>query len=129
VDGDATPDVIFEEADPLIGGLRTSRQIRKTSPTTLDNTHKITNLKTGIKKEIKATTKNILTKGVFGRLLHTARGTGTDFNIQAYSQAPYRSRRDSYNVAWGPHVYRYKKRHNAQGPMLCSKCNQILETR
>ena len=86
----ATPDATFVEADPPIGGLRMSPLIRKTSLDTLDNTHKIINLKTGIKKEIKETTHNITTKKVLERLLQTTRDTGTDFNIQAYSQAPCR---------------------------------------
>jgi hypothetical protein len=47
-------------------------------------------------------------------------------SIHAYSQSPYRSRRDAYEVAWGSHVYKCKKKHNSQGPMLCTKCNQPL---
>ena len=65
-------------------------------------------------------------KGVFGKLLQAARDTGKDFIIQAYSQSPYISRRDAYEVAWGSHVYRCKKKHSSQGPMICTKCNQPL---
>jgi hypothetical protein len=60
--------------------------------------HNINNPNTGIKKEIKMTTKNTTTKGVFGWILQTTRDTGTDFGIQAYSQAPHTSKRDSYEV-------------------------------
>jgi hypothetical protein len=67
--------------------------------------NKITNLKTDIKKEMKAT-KDSRAKVIFGRLLQDARDTGTDFNIQAYSRAPYRYRRVSYEVAChGGHTY------------------------
>jgi hypothetical protein len=99
VDGHATSDVIFDEVDPPVGGLKTWPQLRKESPTIPDMTQKITILKNDLKKEIKATTKNITTRGVFGRLLQIARDTGTDLNIQAYPHAPYRSRGESYEVA------------------------------
>jgi hypothetical protein len=59
---------------------------------------KLTNRKAGIKKELKNTNKNVTTKGVFGRLLKEPRDTGTYFSIQAYSQAPYKCRRESYEV-------------------------------
>ena len=68
VDEDALPDITFTEADPLIGGLRTWPQIRKITLNKLDTMHKITNLKTDIKKAIKANKDN-KTKGIFGRLL------------------------------------------------------------
>ena len=29
-------------------------------------------------------------------------------------------------MAWGSHVYRCKKKHNSQGLMICTKCNQPL---
>ncbi len=80
---DALPDIGFTEADAPIGGLRTWPQIRKTAPNNSKTIHKITNLKTDIKKVIKANKDN-KTKGVFGRLLQESRGTGTDFRIQAY---------------------------------------------
>jgi ribonuclease HI len=124
VEGEATPDITFEEADPPVGGLRTWPQIRNTTPNNPDNIKKFTNLKAGIKTAIKETTYT-KTRGIFGDLLRKARETGTDFSIQAYSKSPYRSRRDSYEVAWGTHVYRCKRKHNT-GPMTCTKCNQLL---
>jgi len=65
VDGDALPDITFTEADPppLIEGLRTWPQIMKIKPNKLNTIHKITNLKTDIKKTIKAN-KNNRTKGI-----------------------------------------------------------------
>jgi hypothetical protein len=68
VNGEAPPDITFIEADPPIGGLRTWPQIRKTAPNKTDSIHKITNLKTDIKRVIKANKDN-RTKGIFGRLL------------------------------------------------------------
>ena len=95
MDGDNLPDIIFEEADPPIGGLRTWPQIRLTTPNKPEHIRKLTNLKAGIKKELKITNKTAATKGVYGRLLQAARDTGIYFNIQAYSLSPYRSRRDA----------------------------------
>ncbi len=67
-----------------------------------------------------------MNKGIFGKLLQAARDTGTDFIIHAYSKAPYKCMRDSYEVAWGSRIYGRKRRHNAQGPMICRKFNQPL---
>jgi ribonuclease HI len=126
VDGEHTPDITFEEADPPIGGLRTWPQIKHNPPNKPENIRKLTNLKASIKKELKYTNKTATMKDVFGKLLQTARDTRIYFSIQAYSQSPYRSRRDSYEVAWGSHVYRCKKKHNSHGLMICTKCNQPL---
>jgi hypothetical protein len=126
VDGENRPDITFEDADPPIGGLRTWPQIRHNPPRKPENIGKLTNLKAGIRKELKHTGITVTTKGIFGRLLQEARNTGTYFSIQADSQSPYRSRRDAYEGAWGSHVYRCKKKHNSQGPMLCTKCNRPL---
>ncbi len=87
VDRESPPDIIFDEADPAIGGLRTWPQLRLIIPNKLDIIHKITNIKTCIIKTIKATTHAITTKCVFGAFLQAARDTGTDFSIQAYSRA------------------------------------------
>ena len=106
VDGEHTPNITFEEADPPIWGLRTWPQIRHNPPNKPENIRKLTNLKASIKKELNHTNKTANTKGVFGRLLQAARDTGTSFGIQAYSQFPYKSRRDACEVAWGSHVYR-----------------------
>jgi hypothetical protein len=129
VDGDNIPDITFEDADPPIGGLRTWPQIRHNPPNKPEHIRKRTNLKAYIRKELKHTNITTTTKGVFGRLLQEARDTGTYFSIQAYSQSLYRSIRDAYEVSWRSHVYRCKKKHNSQGPMLCIKCNQSLTSR
>ena len=50
VDGENTPDITFEDADPPIGGLRTWPQIRHNPPNNPENVRKLTNLKTGIKR-------------------------------------------------------------------------------
>ena len=81
VDGEQTPDITFEEADPPIGGIRTWPQIRHTLPNKTEYTRKLTNLKTSIKKELKYTNKTATMKGVFGKLLQAARDTRTDFGI------------------------------------------------
>jgi ribonuclease HI len=126
VDGDNLPDITFEEADPPIGGLRTWPQLRLNTTNKPEHIRKLTNLKSGIKKELKHTNKTTATKGVYWKLLQAARNTRTDFSIQAYSQSPYRSRRDACELAWGSHVYRCLKKNNTHGPMLCTKCNQPL---
>ena len=116
MEGEALPDIIFTEADPPIGGLRTWPQIRKIVSNKTDTIHKITNLKTVIKRAIKANKDN-RTKGIFGRLLQEARNTDIDFSIQVYSRAPYKCKRGSYEVARGSNVYRCKRRHNVH---VCS---------
>jgi ribonuclease HI len=45
VEGETTPDIIFAEADPPIGGLRTWPQIRHTPPNKPEHIRKLTNLK------------------------------------------------------------------------------------
>jgi hypothetical protein len=86
VDGETTPDTIFEEADLPIGGLRTWPQIRHTPRNKPENIRTLTNFKADIRKELKHTNKTIPAKGVFGRLLKEARDTGTNFSIQAFLQ-------------------------------------------
>ena len=84
VNGEKLPDITFEEADPPIGGLRAWPQIRLNSTNKPEHIRKLTNLKSGINKELKHTTKTATTKGVYGKLLQAARDTGKDFSIQAY---------------------------------------------
>ena len=48
VDGEAPPDIIFDEADPPVGGLRTWPQIRHTTPNKPDTIILLTNIKTCI---------------------------------------------------------------------------------
>ena len=78
-------EVVLNEADPPIGGLRTWPHIRHNPPSKLENIRKLTNLKVCIKKELKHTNKTATIKGVFRQLLQAARDTRTGFNIQAYS--------------------------------------------
>ena len=80
MDGEAPPDITFDEADPHVGGLRTWSQIRSTTPNNPDTFIQLTNIKTGIKKAIKETTYTT-SRGIFGELLRKARETGTDFSI------------------------------------------------
>ncbi len=71
MDGEAPPDITFDEADPPVGGLRTWPQIRSTTPNYPDTTIKLTNIKSGIKEAIKETT-HTTSKGIFGELLRKA---------------------------------------------------------
>jgi hypothetical protein len=103
VNGETTPNTTLEDTDPPIRELRTWPQIRHTPPNKPEIIRKLTNLKACIKQKLKHTDKTV-TKGIFGRLFQEARDTRTDFSIQAYSQSPYRSRCDAYEVAWGSHV-------------------------
>jgi hypothetical protein len=68
VDGETTPDIIFDAAETPVGGLKTWPQTRSTTPTQLDTIIKLTNIKTGIKTTIKEA-EYTTTKGVFGDLL------------------------------------------------------------
>ena len=67
--------ILFEDADPPIGGLRTWPQIRHSPPNQPENIRKLANLKTCIKKELKHTNKTATTKDVYGELLQEARDT------------------------------------------------------
>jgi hypothetical protein len=96
VDGKNTPDITFEDAEPLIGDLRTWPQIRHSPFNKPEHIRTLTNLKYNIRKELKHTNNTATTRGVFGRLLQEARDTGTYFSIHTLSQSPYRSRRDAY---------------------------------
>jgi hypothetical protein len=98
VDGESTPDIIFEEADPTIGDIRTWPQIRHTPPNKPENIRKLTNLKANIRRELKNTNNTVTTKRVFGRLIKEAMNTETYFSIQAIAQSPYTSRSDAYEV-------------------------------
>ncbi len=54
MNGDAPPDITFDEADPPVGGLRTWPQIRRSTPDKPDTIIKLTNnIKTDIKSAIK----------------------------------------------------------------------------
>ena len=44
VDGEATPNIIFDEADPSVGGLRTWPQIWSTTPTQPDTITLVTSV-------------------------------------------------------------------------------------
>jgi hypothetical protein len=118
VDGENSLDITFEYADPPIGGLRTWPNIRHNPTNKPKHIRKTHQPKNRHKKKLKHTNKTATTKGVFWKLLQAARDTGIYFSIQAYSQSPYRSRRDAYEVGWGSHVYKCKKKHSPQGPML-----------
>ena len=100
MEGEAPPNTIFDEADPPVGGLRSWPQIRRTTPNNSDTILKLTNIKTDIKKEIEVTNYTT-SSGIFGELLRKAREMGID-----------KCRQDSYEVAWGTHVYRCKRKHN-----------------
>jgi hypothetical protein len=83
VNGENSPDLTFEDADPPIGGLRTWPQIRHNPTNKSEHIRRLTNLKASIKKELKHTDKTATTMGVYGKLLQEARDTRTDFTIQA----------------------------------------------
>jgi hypothetical protein len=73
VDGETTPDITFEDADPLIRGLRLWPHIRHNPSTKPEHIRKLTNLKSSIRKEVKHTGKTATIEGVFVRLLQEAR--------------------------------------------------------
>ncbi len=51
MDGEAPPNITFDEADPPVGGLRTWPQIKRTTPNNPETIIKLTNMKTDIKKQ------------------------------------------------------------------------------
>ena len=115
----------FNEADPPVGGLRTWPQIRTTKPDQPDVIHKLHNLTTAIKKQARHKRLIPPQSGIFGTLLKQARELGADHSIHAYSRSPYRSRRDSLEVAWGVHVHKLRRKTRS-GPLVCGKCKQKL---
>jgi hypothetical protein len=75
VDGENTPDVTFEDADPPIGGLRAWPHRRHDPSNKPEYIRNLDNLKASIRKELKQTNITATTKVVFGRLLQEARDT------------------------------------------------------
>jgi hypothetical protein len=124
VDGDILPDIIFTQADPPIGGLRTWPY---TQPDTKNNhKHNLTNLHTSLRRLVKSQTYNNrkATNTIYSNILKQARDNGADHSIHAYSTSPFKARRDALEVAWGVHVHRCKRK---TGPSpICSKCQSPL---
>ena len=101
VDGDSLPDIIFPDADPPIGGLRTWPMIKVTHADNYCIKIKLTNIHTGLRKIIKAQNHATLCTNntIYNTILRKARETGVDHSIHGYSTAPYKARRDSLEVA------------------------------
>jgi len=126
IDDDVLPDITFTEADPPIGGLRTLCITHNPNPDNTTTIAKLPDLHTSLRKLIRkhrsTTLKTINT--IYSTILQTARETGADHSIHGYSQAPYRARRDSLEVAWGVHVHICNRKN---GPALtCTKCHSPL---
>jgi ribonuclease HI len=126
VEGIKKLDIIFTDADPPVGGLRSWPQIRKTLKDTPPTSTKLANLHTSLRKLIQTHTSNtIIAPGtIYNHILRESRATGSDHTIHAYSTAPFRARRDSLEVAWGVHVHRCKRKHSPT--LICTKCNSPL---
>jgi hypothetical protein len=126
IDGDILPDITFTEADPPTYGLRTWSITRNPKPDDTTTTTKMSDLHTSLRKltrKLRSTTLKA-TNTVYNTILQNAKETGADYIIHGYSQAPYRARRDSLEVAWGVHVHRCSRKH---GPTLtCTKCHSPL---
>ncbi len=89
VDGDKPPEIIFDGADPPIGGLRTWPQIRQNLTSKPEQIRKITNLKAGIKKELKHT-KNPRSK--------------KESMANSYKKRDIRAHTSAYKHAHNPHI-------------------------
>ena len=125
VDGDILPDIIFTQADPPLGGLRTWPYTQN-QDTINHPKHKLTNLHTSLRKLVKTQTYNNhrATNTIYSNILKQARHNGADHTIHAYSTTPYRARRDALEVAWGVHIHRCSSK---SGPTpTCSKCQAPL---
>jgi hypothetical protein len=107
VDGHITPDIIFTDADPPVGGLRTWPQTWKNGKNTPSNITKLADLHSSLRKLIRTHPFNTTTRHgtIYSQILHESRTTGSDHTIHAYSTAPFRARRDSMEVAWGVHIH------------------------
>ena len=112
VDGKTWPDIIFTEADPPIGGLRTWPQIKTTKPDKSIHITKISDVHNGIRKLLKTKPPKpqTSTTTTYSNILQHARELGADLNIDAHSDTPYRARRDALEVMWGVHVHRCRKK-------------------
>ena len=127
--GKAEPDMVFDEYDPPVGGLRTWPFIR-TPATREDEPDRIThftNLKAEPNKRFKeAAYTRVETTTLYGGLLAKARAQAADHTIHAYSTSGFRQRRDAMEVAWGSHKFRLMtKAHKRRFP-TCAKCGHKL---
>jgi len=90
VEGHKTPDIIFTDAYPLVGGLMTWPQTRKHGKDTPPIITELADLHSSIRKLIRTRTSNTTTNHVtiYIQILHEARTTGSDHTRHAYSIAP-----------------------------------------
>ena len=109
--GTQNPDILFTDADPPVGGLRTWPQIRKTSKDSPSIITKLADLHSSIRKLIRTHTSNPTTSHgtIYSQILHKARTSGSNSTIYACSTSHFRARRDSFEMAWGVHI---KKKHS-----------------
>jgi ribonuclease HI len=88
VEGHKTPDIIFTDTDPLVGGLRTWPQTRKNGKDTPPNITKLADLHSSLRKLIRTHPSNTTTSHstIYSQILHEARTIGSDHTIRAYSK-------------------------------------------
>ena len=114
IEGHKTPNIIFTDADPPVGRLRTWPQTRKTSTDIPPNITKLAGLHSSLRKLIRTHTSNTTTSHgtIYNQILHKARTTGADHTIHAYSISPFRAIRDSKGVGMGSnHPQMQKETH------------------
>jgi hypothetical protein len=130
VEGHKTPDILFTDSDPPVGGLRTWPQIRKASKDSPHIITKLADLDSSFRKIIRAHTSNpthdkqAIYGTIYSQILHKARTSGLDHTIHVDSTSPFRARRDSLEVTWGVHIHRCKRKHNPS--LICTKCQSPL---
>jgi hypothetical protein len=97
VEGHIERDLTFTGGDPPIGGPRTWPQLRTTNQDIITTSPKLSNLHSGLRKLVKKHISNNPTNPVtiYGNIPRKVRDSEAYHTIHAYSNASYRSRRDS----------------------------------
>ena len=110
VDGENSPDITFEHADPPIGDLRTWPQIRHNPPNKPEHIRKLTNLKAGLKKELKHSIKTATTESVLGSS-YKRQGTQEQTSVYKHTHNPYIDLDAMHMKRHGDHMSTHAKRN------------------
>ncbi len=88
VDGENSPDITFEDADPPIGGLRTWPQIRHNPTNKPEHIRKLTNLKACIKKNSSTPSKPQPQRASLGNS-YKRQGTQDQTSVYKHTHNPH----------------------------------------
>ena len=121
MDGENAPYITFEDADPSIGGLRTWPQIRHNPTNKPEHTRKLTNLKSGIKKNSSTPSKPQPQKASLGSS-YKRQGTQEYASVLKYTHNPHIDLDETHMKWHGDHMSTDAKR-NTTRPDQCSATN------